>query len=102
MATPANMAQIRNAPTSVRDGIFGKTAFARDLIWLRFRRLRLSQTAFADRFGLSLGMVKDQEQARVAPSGALRVLVAAIELDPALIERAARTAAERWGADVPQ
>ncbi|GHH16085.1 hypothetical protein GCM10008023_19690 [Sphingomonas glacialis] len=102
MAYPENTVQIRSASASVSDGIFAKTAFARDLIRLRFRRLRLSQSAFADRFGLTFGLMKDQEQARVAPSRALRVLIAAIELDPELIERAARVAAERWSADVPQ
>ena len=42
------------------------------------------------------GAVKDQEQARCRPSKAMRVLVAAIELDPKLMERAAKIARERW------
>lgn len=78
------------------DPDFGKTGFARDLFRLRFRRLRVDQPTFAARFGLSFGSVKDQEQARCKPSRALKVLVAAIELDPALVERAARIADERW------
>lgn len=78
------------------DPDFGKQGFARDLFRLRFRRLRIDQPTFAARFGVSFGMVKDQEQARVNPSKAFKVLVAAIELDPALIERAARIAEERW------
>ena len=78
------------------DPDFGKQGFARDLFRLRFRRLRIDQPTFAARFGVSFGMVKDQEQARVKPSKAFKVLVAAIELDPALIERAARIAEERW------
>lgn len=55
-----------------------------------------SQAAFAKRFGLTFGMVKDQEQGRCKPSRSLKVLVAAIELDPALVARAAKLAAERW------
>ncbi len=83
------------------DPDFGKTGFARDLFRLRFRRLRIDQPAFAARFGLSFGSVKDQEQARSKPSRALKVLVAAIELDPEFMERAAREAEKRWpGADV--
>lgn len=71
----------------------GKTGFARDL-WRLRRDLRgpgwrmLTQSQFAARFGLSVGAVKDAEQGRYQPSAAMRVLVAAIELDPALIERA--------------
>jgi len=67
---------------------------------LRYRGLRISQAAFAKRFGLTLGAVKDQEQGRHEPSRAMRVLVAAIELNPGLIERAAKIAARR--ADGPQ
>ncbi len=78
------------------DPDFGKTGFARDLFRLRFRRLKIDQARFAQRFGLTFGMVKDQEQARSAPSKAFKVLVAVIELDPDLAERAARIAEERW------
>lgn len=74
----------------------GKTGFARDLFRLRFWRLKLAQGPFAERFGLTKGAVKDQEQARAAPSRAMRVLVAAIEMDPAFMARAAKVAAERW------
>ena len=78
----------------------GKTGFARDLRRLR-RSLRgprwrdLTQTQFADRFGLAFGTVKDLEQGRTMPSAAMRTLIAAIELDPVLIERAVVLAAER-------
>lgn len=78
------------------DPDFGKTGFARDLFRLRFRRLRIDQPTFAARFGLSFGSVKDNEQARCQPSRALKVLVAAIEMDPAFMERAARQADRRW------
>lgn len=78
------------------DPDFGKVGFARDLFRLRFRRLRIDQPTFAARYGLSFGTVRDQEQARHKPSKAMRVLVAAIEMDPKLMERAAKAAAERW------
>jgi DNA-binding transcriptional regulator YiaG len=77
------------------DPDFGKTGFQLDLFRLRFRRLRLSQRAFAERFGLTFSMVRDQEQRRVKASRVFQVMVAAIELDPALIERAAKLAKER-------
>lgn len=78
------------------DPDFGKTGFACDLFRLRFRELGIDQATFAKRFGLTFGMVKDQEQSRAKPSKAFKVLVAAMEMDPGLIERAARTAEKRW------
>jgi transcriptional regulator with XRE-family HTH domain len=74
----------------------GKVGFARDLFRLRFRRLRYRQDVFAQRFGLSHGMVKDQEQGRVKPSAAFKVLVAAIDMDPLFMARAAQSASDRW------
>lgn len=73
----------------------GKSGFSGRLFQLRWQMKHLSQGAFAERFGLSFSMVRDQEQGRVKPSRAFQVLVAAIELDPALIERAAKLAKER-------
>ena len=78
------------------DPDFGKVGFARDLFRLRFRQLGLDQETFADRFGLSYGMVRDQEQARHSPSKALKVLVAAIEMDPLFMAKAAQAAEDRW------
>ena len=78
------------------DPDFGKTGFARDLFRLRFRRLKIEQPDFAKRFGLTFGQIKDQEQARHKPPRTLKVLVAAIEMDPDFIERAARVAEDRW------
>ena len=80
-----------------RDPDFGKVGFARDLFRLRFRTLKLDQATFAKRYGLTFGNVKDMEQARRQPVAAARVLVAAIEMDPDLIERAALEADRRWG-----
>ena len=56
--------------------------FAARLRTLRFRRLGLSQDAFAERFGLSAGMIRDVEQGRVQPSRAFRVLLELIDEDP--------------------
>lgn len=67
------------------DPDFGKTGFARRLFRLRFHSLRLSQAAFAHRYGLSLGAVKDAEQGRHQPSRPMVLLVAAIERDPRLM-----------------
>lgn len=73
------------------DPDFGKSGFARHLFRLRFRDLKLSQRAFAERFGLSYSVVRDAEQG-AKPSRALRVVVAAIACNPALVEEASRRA----------
>lgn len=75
----------------------GKTGFAADMFKMRFWRLRLSQSAFAKRFGLTCGTVQNCEQERHKPTPAMRVLIAAIDLDPAFMEMAAKSARERWG-----
>ncbi|WP_197423651.1 DNA-binding transcriptional regulator [Novosphingobium sp. CCH12-A3] len=67
---------------------FGKTGFARHLFRLRFRDLKLSQRAFAERFGLSYSVVRDAEQG-AKPTRALRVIVAAIGANPAFMQVAA-------------
>jgi transcriptional regulator with XRE-family HTH domain len=75
------------------DPDFGKTGFARHLFRLRFRHLKLSQRAFADRFGLSYSVVRDAEHgARPTPS--LRLIVAAIADNPARMAAIARLAAQ--------
>ena len=79
------------------DPTFGKTGFPLRLFLLRFRELRLSQSTFADRFGLSAGMIRDVEQGRVKPSRALRVLVELIEQHPAIVAKAAA----RAGTELP-
>lgn len=73
------------------DPDFGKAGFARHLLRLRFRHLKLTQRAFAERFGLSYSVVRDAEQG-AAPTRALRLIVAAIAHDPAFMEAVARLA----------
>lgn len=53
-------------------------------------RLKLTQPAFAKRFGLPVGTVRDWEQGRAAPDQAARVLLRVIEADPAAVERVVR------------
>ncbi len=75
----------------VFDPDFGKADFSRHLFRLRFRRLKLSQRAFAAQFGLTYSVVRDAEQgARPTPS--LRLIVAAIALDPVFMAAAAMSA----------
>ena len=62
---------------------------------LSTRPIAPSQAEFAFRFGLALGTVRDAEQGRVNAPKAMKMLVAAIELDPFLVEKAAVLAAER-------
>jgi putative transcriptional regulator len=52
------------------------------------RKLGLSQTAFAERFGLSLAVLKDWEQNRHAPDLPARVLLSTIETMPEAVSRA--------------
>lgn len=74
------------------DSDFGKQGFARDLFRLRFRTLKLSQRAFAERFGLGYPTIRDLEQGVTQPTPAMRLIVAAIVRDPAGMEEAARMA----------
>lgn len=78
------------------DPDFGKSGFARHLFRLRFRELKLTQRAFAERFGLSYSVVRDAEQG-AKPSRALRLIVAAIARDPAGMAAAARLARQPCG-----
>lgn len=52
----------------------------------------LSQDAFAMRFGLSAGSVRDWEQGRRRPDPAARTLLRIIQLEPAAVERALTSA----------
>lgn len=76
-----------------------RKGFARELFLLRRdlgqpKLSGLTQKEFADRFGLTIGMLKDVEQSRVKPSRPLRVLVATISLNPELVARAAEIVAK--------
>jgi putative transcriptional regulator len=50
--------------------------------------LKLSQTEFATRFGLSASTVRDWEQNRRRPEGAARVLLHVIKQEPDAVRRA--------------
>ncbi len=56
------------------------------------RRLKMSQTAFAARFGLDLSAVHAWEQGRRNPDRAARVLLAVIDREPDAVLRALRRA----------
>lgn len=57
------------------------------------RRLGMSRSEFAGRFGLDGRAVQDWEQGRRRPDRAARVLLAVIDHDPAVVERALKAAA---------
>lgn len=73
------------------DPDFGKSGFARHLFRLRFRNLKLSQRAFAERFSLTYSVIRDAEQG-ARPTPTLRLIVAAIADDPERMEVIARLA----------
>lgn len=52
------------------------------------KRLKLSQTNFAERFGFALASVRNWEQGRTRPDGAARVLLAVIAKHPEAVEEA--------------
>lgn len=76
------------------DPDMGKTGFARHLFRLRFRQLKLSQRAFAERFGLGYPTIRDLEQGVTQPTPAMRLIVAAIARDPGGMEEAAKMASK--------
>ena len=59
------------------------------------RGLGLTQAAFARRFRLALGTVRDWEQRRYPPEGSARVLLAVIEHDPDVVAAAIRAKIDR-------
>jgi putative transcriptional regulator len=60
-----------------------------DIDALKIRRgLRLTREAFAARFGLQVGTVRDWEQRKRKPEGAARVLLTVIEREPDAVTRA--------------
>lgn len=75
----------------------GRKGFGGDLFHLRKGRLKITRDRFARRFGLTRGTIQNCEQGRHEPSPAMRVLVAAIDLDPTFMAAAAKIARERWG-----
>jgi len=52
------------------------------------KRQKLSQEAFADRYGLSLGTVRDWEQQRRSPDRAALILLSVIDREPEAVTRA--------------
>ena len=76
------------------DDLQGRTGFGGRVFKLRWLRLGLSQAQFADRYGFTLGALKDLEQNRVRPPRTVVVLVAAIENAPdriaSIVEREKR------------
>ncbi|WP_380855674.1 helix-turn-helix domain-containing protein [Sphingoaurantiacus capsulatus] len=63
--------------------------FADRLWWLRDRLGFPYRPHFAAAFGFTVAALRDLEAGRTQPSRSTRILVAAIELDPDLIKRAA-------------
>jgi putative transcriptional regulator len=56
------------------------------------RRMRLSQTQFASRFGFAAASIRNWEQGRSRPEGPARVLLAVIAKHPKAVEDALRRA----------
>jgi putative transcriptional regulator len=56
------------------------------------RKLRLQQDGFASRFGFTINQIRDWEQGRSRPAGALRAYLMIINRDPNGVRRLLRTA----------
>jgi putative transcriptional regulator len=52
------------------------------------RKLKLSQAAFARRYGFSPARIRDWEQGRSSPDGAVRAYLLVIQREPKAVERA--------------
>ena len=72
----------------------GKTGFALRLYDLRWNRLRLTQRGFAERYNLGQRTIRDLEQGVSNPTPAMRLIVAAIDRDPAWMQEAAKMAVQ--------
>ncbi len=55
-------------------------------------RMRLTQEQFAARYNLNVARVRDWEQGRSQPDGAVRAYLTVIEQEPGAVERALRKA----------
>jgi putative transcriptional regulator len=60
------------------------------------RKLGMTQETFAIRYGITLARVRDWEQGRSAPDGAVRAYLKVIEKEPAAVERALGKAWQAW------
>jgi DNA-binding transcriptional regulator YiaG len=69
-------------------------------LWALRCQLGLTQSQFAERYGLTLGNVRDTEQGRVAPLPVMKLLIATIEADPDLVAGAAATVRQQSGARI--
>jgi putative transcriptional regulator len=65
-----------------------------DVVRIR-RKLKLSQSEFAARFGIAPGTLRDWEQKRKRPEGPARVLLMVIEREPDAVQRAIRASTRR-------
>ncbi len=52
------------------------------------RKLKLSQAAFAKRYGFSAARIRDWEQGRSKPDGAVRAYLLVIQREPEAVKRA--------------
>ena len=59
------------------------------------RKLKLSQSEFAARFGIAPGTLRGWEQKRKRPEGPPRVLLMVMEREPDAVQRAIRDSARR-------
>lgn len=55
------------------------------------KRMKLSQRAFAARYGFTVARVRDWEQMRRQPDGGVRAYLTVIDRDPEAVERALST-----------
>ena len=101
------MARKNQVFEGIRDGLRDAVAYAQgtaapkdfrvhipseiDVVAIR-KKLKLTQAAFAQQFGISVKNVRDWEQGRSTPDGAARAYLLVIDRNPEAVRKALRAA----------
>lgn len=79
--------ELRNSLAEMQAGVSGRTTTAEQLLLLSVRkRLGLSQTAFAELIKTPVATLRDWEQGRFTPSGAVLCLLQIMDKHPELAQ----------------
>ena len=84
------LADIRGEPTKVRNHVIMVPEEV-DVKAIR-KKLHMTQSEFAARFSFNIARVRDWEQGRSQPDGAMRAYLLVIERQPKAVEKALKAA----------